>query len=379
MLELTYRANRAYRIVLPDDLSNSEVELLNRDSPHDAFAFLCPVGREALPIKAIDKSTAVLFYTLQTPTRLPGFFRAEAGSRAASIARDLVLGGVLEVEVSRTFVSGAAAFLAFQEVPPMHEARFTDVSRDAIHYGFQLRLRNPIDLWPRLYFYGRYPFTPEWQSSYLSISNVLRFLDLDAGNDESISDIWAMTMPSLPQNPWIGFTPRSLPPTLTDTMYKLYVSPSPRELPIALAAVRQLLASEHSHLFFKCAGEAQHFLRPDKLVIYTDTLDDLVLLAEALALRLEGCQSHPVPFTAPVKDEGLLSWGIDPPRGARHDAERTSWRVWICKELALSLIQARDDGLETPEDAYSFSVDRLTSRGVDPRTWAPRNSIFVGS
>jgi hypothetical protein len=375
LLDLTFRSNPAYRLVLRDRLARHEIEQISAAGGED-FGFLCPINQDHLPLRAIDAYSALLFFALQEPGTLPSFFRAELGSHARAAAKDLVLAGVFEVFLNGRFTSGASALpeLGATTSPATGDSVSED-SLAALRYGFQLQFRQPDDLWPRLYFFNRYPLTPSWKRALSSTEQVCKFLHLSEGQlARTISDKWTVRWPEPPINPWIGFSPKRPDSATSDTKYKLYISPIPKDLPAVLDIVARQLAADHSGLAFKCSGDATHLLRPDKLVVYMDHFDELALLAEDLDSQLSQFLPHPVPFTARIGSRGILSWGIDP-TGNGGTTEKESWRVWICKQLSVSLVQAQGDGVGM-DGACAYALERIGAQGVSTASWAPLASIF---
>jgi hypothetical protein len=95
-------------------------------------------------------------------------------------------------------------------------------------------------------------------------------------------------------------------------------------------------------------------------------MDDVV---GALGRSLRGCPAQGVPTTAETGGDGLLSWGVDPPAG---DAA-ASWRSWVTKRLADSLIARR----ATPcVDRVGAALADLRLAGVDPDRWLPGADAF---
>ena len=113
-------------------------------------------------------------------------------------------------------------------------------------------------------------------------------------------------------------------------------------------------------------------LRPDKLVVYFSDFESVEQTARKIANSLAGCPVQGVPFTAGLSDDGLLSWGIDPPpRGSNLlGLETESWRLWLTNRLAIALVTARN---RCPGDLqpWQFAIERLGLEDVDTRTWAP--------
>ncbi|MGH7248249.1 MAG: hypothetical protein ACREH9_09110, partial [Pseudomonadota bacterium] len=117
-------------------------------------------------------------------------------------------------------------------------------------------------------------------------------------------------------------------------------------------------------------------LRPDKLVVYFWSFDSLQETARQILTRLGSCPAHGVPFTAGITDDGLLSWGFDPPpdKGALAWRERESWRLWITNRLATALLSARKTAAGGIEP-WQFALDRLRLENIDTATWAPNDSF----
>ena len=117
-------------------------------------------------------------------------------------------------------------------------------------------------------------------------------------------------------------------------------------------------------------------LRPDKLVAYCGTYEQLAELARELQSALAGCPAQGVPFTGIIDEAGLLSWGTDPPgeRLSTAGMDRESWRLWVTNQLAVALIAAR--AAETEVSPARFAVERLSLEGVDTRTWTPMQTIW---
>jgi hypothetical protein len=112
--------------------------------------------------------------------------------------------------------------------------------------------------------------------------------------------------------------------------------------------------------------------RPDKIVAYFDSLDAVLHAAEAMSARLTGVAAQGVPFSAEISNDGLLSWGMDPPDENRALSwlGRESWRFWIVQRLANGIVVAQRSGQSTVEP-WQFAVERLRRAGVDTDRWIP--------
>jgi hypothetical protein len=149
----------------------------------------------------------------------------------------------------------------------------------------------------------------------------------------------------------------------------------PSALPDALAISGEVLHELRAPTF-KVGGDVHGLLRPDKLVAYFAGFDQLAEAADRLSARLAGLPAHGVPFTAEVSSDGLLSWGVDPPRqDQRLTSSGQSWRLWVVGRLAAALLAARSAA--TAHEPWRYALDRIGLDGVDPWTWVPSSSSPV--
>jgi hypothetical protein len=149
-------------------------------------------------------------------------------------------------------------------------------------------------------------------------------------------------------------------------MPKLYVSPHPNDLPDALRELC-VTAAELGIPTVKVGSDAHAVYRPDKLVAYAVDLAQLDALATRLLPRLSGALSHGVPFTAERSEDGIVSWGMDPPLGGV-GAVRMSWRQSCSAVAADGLNRAADHDVST---AMKMARAWLWVNDIDPRTWSP--------
>jgi hypothetical protein len=158
--------------------------------------------------------------------------------------------------------------------------------------------------------------------------------------------------------------------------YKLYVSPRCEALPDAFLATMEV-ASALKAPRFKVGKDVYGLLRPDKIVVYFDRLEQVQEAADRLQRRLGGCPAHGVPFTAELAGDGLLSWGTDPPRErqALDWQERESWRLWLTNRLATALLAAKAARSQAVEP-WQFALQRVGLEGVDTQSWTPAQSIW---
>jgi hypothetical protein len=329
----------------------------------------------------VDRDTALLWFSAQTPGKLP-FFAWEGGADTHAADRrvsQLVLDGVLEIEQEGHYVSGAAALSILparsNDAPTGY---LGDLSIEALRYGQSLKLDDGDVLASRLYSYGGVPVTPDWARRLPDSTSVLSFLEVRPGT--TLQRQLASHFTRVPEQDsagWIAWTrPRRRGLGPQEPSYKLYVSPVPEDLPEIFASVVEVLA-QHDHLQFKVGASALGVLRADKLVVYFRDDETLGRVATALTARLGSARPQGVPFSSEVALGGLLSWGMDPPANARALSwqETDSWRLWIVRRLAAAMIAAQGDAAPDVEP-YRYALERLRLDGVDVDGWTPTHGSW---
>lgn len=383
---------------LPPDQQNAFRELQKDD---DFYGVLVPRIAGTATIKSVGRQTAQLFASLAEPSRIDASLE-DAAYRDDII--DLVLDGILEIEIDGAFRSGADAFhLIAPDLPASSDrGRVGTISREALQHAEDLATRDTAAITTALYAYNRMPRTRAWIARFPDRDAVLRAIGAENGPTAALLERhWSLSPPQ--QMPtWISWSTRTpiVPGAVT---WKLYVSPHPEHIVDAFHALVRVLAGIPGSQM-KIGNDAAGLLRPDKLVAYFTTQEDLERAARALANELQGCPAHGVPFTAgflgssaarvlggpltpeeprtrepenPAFRDGLLSWGIDPPDSERPLSwlDRESWRLWIAKSLAAALALAK--GAEAPAvEPWRFAVERVRRRGVDVDTWTPADTLW---
>lgn len=379
----TFRTSPRYELVLFDRLEDWERAALAELQTQRGFygilrSRVAPADdAPSHSLRAVDRDTALLLLTLREPGTLPSYAR-EADPSCDGMRR-LVLDGFVEIADGTGFVSGreAAALLwpdpNDQAPAPSALAR---ISQDAIAYGAALALDEREALAMRLYSYNRLPFSTSFARRYPDAASIL---DALVDDTRLRQERWSVAAAKVSH--WINFSrahngrANGAPQRVTGATYKLYVSPRPATLPDAFRELLDALVS-HGVRQFKVAGTASGLLRPDKLVAYLDSREQLLAVADRLEQRLRGMPAHGVPFTAAIDADGLLSWGVDPPADARPLSyqPQQSWRSWITSALAGALIEARQNagGMEPA----AFAMKRLQLEGIDVDRWAPIQTLW---
>lgn len=377
----TLRANANYELVLFDRLSPEQQHLLcdlQRDPTF--FGILRPRAPSLFGIKSICRDTALLYYTLQTPGPAPTYLDALFGDRINQALAELVLDGVLEIEQDDRFVSGPDAYTLLYEAaaPTIGHGATARLSLAALRYAQALELDSVNTIAARLYFYNRQPASAQWRRMFGSSAAVATYLGLETGTlQRTLHRAWSSTTMPTTNDGWFAWHARSPRPVPADaSSYKLYISPHCNALRDTFQAVVETLTAQQVPAF-KIGKDMYGLLRPDKIVAYFWSFEALSEAAEQLRLRLDGVPAQGVPFTADLGGDGLLSWGIDPPRSEQLLSwqERESWRSWITNRLAGALLAAKTATLGTVEP-WQFALERLRLDGVDTSSWTPAETLW---
>jgi hypothetical protein len=378
----TFRGSPAFELVVLDRLKQEQRAALG-DAQHDPDLYGVLLPREpGRPAKAVDRDTALLYLTLQQPGPLPTYVPASLGARFEATMTRLVLDGVLEIAHAGGFVSGpdALGVLGGGSPPEEHDrgGRIARLSLDALRYAAGLEIADLPTLAGRIYAYNRLPLSPGWARRLPSRTAVAEYLDVSEGGRTAalIGRRWTQSAGAEDGDVWRAWSRAAGHGSNGGTTHKLYVSPHAAELPEALRVTVEVLG-ETAASGFKVGADLPGVLRPDKLVAYFPGFDSLADAAERLRARLQGFAPHGVPFTAEITRDGLLSWGVDPPRGEQTlgVSGGESWRVWLAHRLAGALLAARVAGRDAPEP-WRYALERIRLEGVDPRTWAPGQAMW---
>ncbi len=375
LAELTLRANPRYALRGFDELApDARAALAELERDVRLAGVLAPTGAGAGAHKAICRDTAELFASLREPVPAA---TAHAGASSAEIAA-LVLDEILEVEVDGTFVSGPAAFSALYGEHARDQRganRLAELSRQALRYASLLPVSDVNELAARLYCFNRLPVSGSSLRRWPDPASVAAFLGLDAGgaNRSLLDGLYRPQRKPGPHQPWSHWSRRERDAVdLHDRcLYKLYVSPMPTDARAAVAAVVETLQDRRCDAF-KVGNDAFGLARPDKIVCYFTELERLTDFAEGLRERVGVCAAHGVPFSASLTDDGLLSWGVDPPLDTARASweEPESWRLWVANTAARALLLAREQQLAGVAP-WEFALERLSLAGVDTETWSP--------
>lgn len=317
-------------------------------------------------VQSVTRPVAELFQRLTTPSRLDAI---------DGDVVDLVLDGILEIEREDVFVYGADALTAIcaprADAEP-HDA-IAKLSRDALLHAQDVVTTDPQALAMALYFYNHIPLSPFWRTRFASPEAILAHLGVEALR---LDREWIASPDTTRWHAWFSRT--HVTRGRSDVTWKLYVSPRPEHVRDAFAIVTRELAA-FPGVSFKIANDAAGMLRPDKLVAYFVTREDLENAAEILHRELAGCDAQGVPFTASLDASGLLSWGLDPPDDAQalRWMYRSSWRLWLVQRLGAAMSVAKLARSAAAVEPWRFAIERARRHGVDVETWTPSESLWT--
>jgi hypothetical protein len=322
----------------------------------------------------------LLYLTLNKPGKLPAYIRTLFGDKSNQAIAELVLDGILEIDSEGTFVSGpqAARVIHPESSPSAAQGTLAVRSIEALKYAQALDISHSQKLSARLYAYGRQPVSPEWQRRFPTPAAVAEHLGVRGRESSWLDKHWLSFPPSPASDPWLRWKLRHERPVLTksELTYKLYVSPACEFVRDAFQTTVRII-SELSAPCFKVGGDVQGLLRPDKIIVYLRSFEELQETSTFLSEKLNGCPAHGVPFTAEIAGNGLLSWGIDPPRDdPKPQWQGTeSWRLWVTNRLAVGLLSAKAAPSQGVEP-WQFALDCLRVEGVETETWTPTRAIW---
>ena len=378
--KIKFRANVNYDLVMFENLpKKKQMELASLKHDPNFYAVLCP-KKNGLTMKAIDYDTARLFLKMRKGGRLPDYiYKIDDFVQNKTIIH-LVLDNLLEIESPKGYVSGIEAYSIFYNDENRsfrnNKNIVTNLSVNALKYGQNLNLYNPIELSKRLYFYNRIPVSSIWKKELSTKEKVASYLGINVNGSSRtlLNEYWKMT--EIPSNQgWFFFYANNQRKTQNSlTTYKLYINPHPKYIGKVFFDIIRIFTKNNISIF-KVGNNIHGILRPDKMVAYFSSFNDLEFVSRQLNDVLGELPTHAVPFTALLDKQGLLSWGMDPPHNSKLLSwEGPSWRRWLTNRLASSLIQASNTSCNV--EPWEFALQRIKLDGVHPLSWIPDPTVW---
>jgi hypothetical protein len=382
IVEATFRGNSRYTLVVFDRLSSEQRKALHDlQSDPDFYGILYSPTQPGLGIKSVCRETALLYLTLQEPGRLPSYVKMLFKEKCNQAIAELVLDGILEIERNGVFVSGSDAheFIYTEEPSLTTHGTLARLSVEALQYGQALEIHDSSKLSARLYFYNRLPLSLFWRRAFPTSDAVAKYLGIQtSGATKVLLDRHWRKVSPLPSNGWRIWESCHARAAFEEptAIYKLYVSPACSHMREAFQTTVAVLSKLQAPNF-KIGIDVYGLLRPDKIIAYFRSFDELGEAAEHMGHELEGMPAHGVPFTAEIAGHGLLSWGIDPPAEQQVLSwqGRESWRLWVTNRLAIALLAARE-APSSKLEPWQFAMERLRLEGIDTTTWTPAINMW---
>lgn len=385
VLGSSFMANPGVDLVPFERLESEVAEtLVGLRDQSECFGVLIPKGQSgARTMKSVDRDTALAWYALREPGVAPRFLAEAREADGTPVIIRLVLDEVLAIMTPDGPLTGAGALRSLgiaASAEPWEASAIGRLSAAALQYAQRLPLEDKSQLSARLYFYNRRPLDPGWVR--YSPDDVAECLGLPMGSSRTdlagLAEQLGWVEQPAPEgvDSWRAFRRRTRRrhDRSRAASYKLYVSPVLECVREAVSAVMR--AGQHHHTF-KVPRDVATLFRPDKIVLYFDAEAALRETAQDLLRELSPVPAQPVPFTADLGGDGLLSWGMDPPRSERSLPwqEQESWRLWVTNRLASALIDARSRGGEIELEPWRYAVERLRVHGIDT-SWIPRPELW---
>lgn len=376
LLHSTFRSNPAFELVEQGNLNQQELHALADLSKDPEFfgIFRRKHAEASGSAKLAYKEVALLFYFLQKAGELPQYFKSGYDDEVNLTMAKLVLEGIFEIQAEQGFHSGAAAqrFLyASQERDHDRRHPLLEMSSGAIRYAVQLNEADALALAGKLYAYNTVPLLFTRGNALKSFEEVEEFLGIGRNNplNRALLKNWNKHEPD--QNySWISWSRKQNKrhDARLNATYKIYISPVLEELPEVFEKTVGVLTRSDA-FNFKIGMNREGLLRPDKFVAYFTEFDHLLAAADLLAPVLKEHKAQGVPFTAPLDDSGMLSWGMDRATDEiLKNIEGGSWRATVTEKLAASIALSKTEKLGR-EESVDFVLKKMMLEGVDPTTW----------
>lgn len=228
-------------------------------------------------------------------------------------------------------------------------------------------------LYQKLYSYNTTPIPLNQRSSHWGHHSIFSESSPYAEAAKVLENHWTPVWGNKDANYWLSWKPKKT--TISEMSadactFKLYVSPQVDDYsPVFFHVIEELTTSKV--YCFKTGSNYHGVARPDKLVVYFDNFEYLKQAAEKIYSRTSNFSAQGVPFSAPIFDTLMLSWGIDPP--ARKKAP-VSWRVWITKQLASGIIEGKKMLVDEP---WQYALRYVQAKGFNIETWEPDQTLFA--
>ncbi len=251
--------------------------------------------------------------------------------------------------------------------------KIIDLSISGIKYGALLPVTDLNKLSQKLYYYNTIPIPLNQRAAQWGHDSIFSADKLQVKIDALLKDYWTPIV-SNKSTYWLSWKPQKV--AVADIgsdacTFKLYISPHIDDYYAVFYEVIKALTGANVYCF-KTGNNYHGISRPDKFVVYFDNFEDLKSSAEKIYNQTKSFSAQGVPFTAPIFDTLMLSWGIDPPSRKK---DPVSWRIWITKELAAGIIEGKKMLVTKP---WQYALQQIKQKGFKTETWEPDETLFAG-
>jgi hypothetical protein len=378
----TFCANIRYRLIELSQLSKEDLQVLgNLLNNEDVFGIFKSLDLVSVS-KVAYKDVALLFFALQNAGELPHFIKNIFDDDINTTIAHLVMDGILLINWNNKFVFGSEAQPAlFKEANDYSQnpsSFLSDLSYQAIRYALQLNGLDTRSICTRLYGYNILPVFPQRYSTINTVEEVKFFLKVVPTSplERLLNKEWSHSKPTEQFN-WLSWhrLHKRTEYSQNKINYKIYLSPFFDEMPEVFEKVI-LILSKTNAFSFKTGASRYGLLRSDKFVIYFHTYSDLEHASILLQQALNGYSAQGVPFTSQLDKNGLLSWGVDPPReNVLINIEGGSWRAQVAEKIAIAISQANVGNI-SKHASFDFVLNKISLQGIDPLSWTPKENIW---
>ena len=332
-----------------------------------------------LSIKVAYLEVALIYLHLQGNCQLPHYLVLAPGEKAQTTIIQLVLDHILEIEHDQSFVGGRAAmkwiYSDHSYISPGQGNHIAKISLQSIHYAYWMNIKDIKILAAKIYTAHTQPIDSRKRNAFFTTQGIFDFLVPAADKELNflLNENWLAGNNGV--NPaWLSWNSkkhkRSSLDAKTQPNLKLYISPRYEDFPAVFKKSLSILSTT-SAFSFKTGATIAGLLRPDKMVVYFENERDLHFAASLLKPALGEFNAQGVPFSCQLDEKGLLSWGMDPPgKSSNNDPNGSSWRYRISYQLAVAIIEAKNEGL-TLSECLSFLKYKLEKIGVNMKNWSP--------
>ncbi|MDB5007776.1 MAG: hypothetical protein JWP45_2169 [Mucilaginibacter sp.] len=359
ILSYTFRSNPDYKVIAWDKVQGSDKRPGSGRGP---FILIPKDPENAKPIISLDLAEADIFFSLNSAQKLTPAHVTLFGENAVQGVIGMVYDNILQIQTaSGAFEGGSNCESVWKLVNshnsvdrPLHP--LSKLSCDAISYAFHAAHLDENAITNRLYGFNTYPHimnTTQVNPSKINDTDTrLRNIVKERNYHFHDSGYWL----NWRHTNCVGFS---------QLHYKLYISP-------CLQSTHEVFRTIAEMCFnflvpaFKIGKGVHGMLRPDKLVLYFQSMEAMLSVANELRHSLNGVDAQGVPFTNPTDTGALISWAIEPNAISVNYEGVTSWRMYVSKCISRSM---KLSAFMYGDHSVASVLKRIRLNGIEPDNW----------